>query len=93
MTARARITTSVIRDAILIPQSAVLYRQETMEVFVAEAGKRAEARQIQLGRSKGSMVRVLSGLNPGDMLVITGGKYLETGDMLTITSSKRAKES
>jgi RND family efflux transporter MFP subunit len=93
MTARARITTSVIHDAILIPQSTVLYRQEVMEVFVADRSQRAEARQVLLGRSKGSMVRVLSGLNPGDRLVITGGQYLENGDMLEISSSRRADAS
>ena len=91
MTARVKITTAVIRNAILIPQSTVLYRKDRKEVFVVNSEQMAEARQIELGRSEGAQVRILKGLRPGDNLVITGGQYLKSGDRVMVASSVQAE--
>ncbi len=90
MTARVKLTMDIIRNTILIPQSAILYRQDKNEVFIADLEQMAQARTIQLGRTEKSMVQILSGLNPGDHLIITGGQYLKSGDALTISSSDQA---
>lgn len=91
MTARVEITTAVIRNAILIPQSTVLYRKDRKEVFVVDSEHMAEARQIELGRSEGAQVQILMGLRPGDNLVITGGQYLKPGDRVMVASSVQAE--
>ena len=80
LTARVRVTTDVIPDTILIPQSTVLYREDRREVFVMEKENRAELRAIELGRTEGSFIQVLEGLAPGEKLIITGGQYLKPGD-------------
>ena len=90
MTARVRVTTAVIPGAIMIPQSAVLYRQDRREVFVAGSDQKAEVREIELGRSEGAVVQVLKGLIAGDRLVVTGGHYLKSGDRIMISASKQA---
>jgi RND family efflux transporter MFP subunit len=86
MTARVRLTPVLIHDAILIPQSAVLYRKDREEVFVVGPDQKAEARQVELGRWQGSQVQILKGLASGDKLIITGGQYLESGDKVMISS-------
>lgn len=89
MTARVRVTTAVIPSVIMIPQSAVLYRQDRREVFVAGPDQKAEVREIELGRSEGALVQILKGLVPGDRLVVTGGQYLKSGDPIIISAAKQ----
>jgi RND family efflux transporter MFP subunit len=85
LTARVSIQTEVIRDAIMIAQGSVLFREDRKEVFVIEQGNRAAARQVTLGRVEGSHVRILEGLVPGDNLVVTGAQYLKPGDEVIVT--------
>jgi RND family efflux transporter MFP subunit len=91
MTARVRLTTTVIRNTILIPQSTVLYRKDRKEVFVVGSDQRAEAREIELGRSEGFQIQILKGLNPGDNLIITGGQYLKSGDRVMLPATPQAE--
>jgi multidrug efflux pump subunit AcrA (membrane-fusion protein) len=62
----------------------VLYRENRKEVFVVEAGQTAFAREVQLGRSNGSNVRIVDGLIPGDKLVVDGAQYLKPGDTVVV---------
>jgi len=85
MTARVRLTLDVIHDAMMIPQSTVLYREDHQEIFVVAQDQTAEVRQVILGRSEGGLVQVVQGLATGDRLVVTGGQYLKQGDRVRIT--------
>ncbi len=84
LTARVFIRTDIIRDTIMIPQSCVLFREDRKEVFVIEKGNTAAVREITLGQTQGSAVRILKGLVFGDTLVTTGSQYLKSGDIVTI---------
>jgi RND family efflux transporter MFP subunit len=86
MTARVRITTAVIPDAILIPQSTVLYRMDRQEVFIAGSDNRAILRQIKLGVSSDEKIEVREGLSAGDQLIVTGGQFLKPGDKIVISA-------
>lgn len=90
LTARVRITTDIISNAILIPQSTILYRENSQEVFIVGADNKAQRRILLLGVTVGADVQVLSGLTSKDKLVITGGQYLEPGDTVMISSSEVA---
>ncbi|MEW5722120.1 MAG: efflux RND transporter periplasmic adaptor subunit [Thermodesulfobacteriota bacterium] len=92
LSARVRLTTVVLPQVILIPQSAVLYRLDRQEVFVADASGRAEMRQVKLGEAAGSEIRVLEGLAPGDRLVVDGGQYLKSGDPVRIVEAAGPEE-
>ncbi|MCP3954123.1 MAG: efflux RND transporter periplasmic adaptor subunit, partial [Desulfobacterales bacterium] len=84
MTARVSIRTEVVHDAVMIAQKCVIFRENGKEVFVVEAGNRAAARKVKLGRVNGSKVRILDGIVPGDHLVVTGAQYLKPGDKVAI---------
>jgi len=90
LTARVRITSDVIPNTILIPQSTILYRENSEEVFVVDADNKAQRRIVRLGITVGANVQVLSGLTSKDRLVITGGQYLKPGDTVMISSSELA---
>ena len=89
MTAKVQLTTEVIHDVIMIPQSVVLYRKDRKEVFVVGPNQKAHVREVVLGRNKGSLIQIVKGLAPGDMLVVTGGQYLKSGDIVVISSTNK----
>ena len=91
LTGRVRITSDIISNAILIPQSAVLYKEKRREVFIADSNNRAQPRVIKLGLTEGSQIQVLEGLTPGDRLIVTGGQYLSPGDQISVNSSEHTE--
>jgi len=86
MTATVRLTTGVIKNAIMIPQSVILYRKDRKEVFVIGPHQKAHAHEIELGRSEGALIHITKGLAPEDILVVTGGQYLKQGDTVMISA-------
>jgi multidrug efflux pump subunit AcrA (membrane-fusion protein) len=62
------------RQALVIPESALLERYGTYEVAVQTGGEQFFLRPIQLGERGAGEVEVLSGLDAGD-LVVTDGAY------------------
>lgn len=84
MTARVHLTVDVISDAVMIPQSTVLYREDRHELFVVAHDQTAEVRQVTLGRTERGLVQAVQGLAPGDQLIVTGGQYLKQGDRVRI---------
>lgn len=88
LTARVFLTVSTIPDTIMIPQSAVLYRENRKEVFVVNPDDIAAPRTIKLERSSGDFVQVMEGLSPGDKLIVTGAQYLEPGDKVKIVATE-----
>jgi|GEM_PF-2041877 len=87
LTAVVKITVDQIRDAILIPQGCVLFRENRKEVFVVTDAGQAAVREVKLGRVDGSSIRILAGITEGDRLVTTGGQYLNDGDPVVVAGS------
>jgi RND family efflux transporter MFP subunit len=74
-----------VRQAILIPRSAVVVRGSLNCVYVLDGQGIAQLRYITLGGAQGSLVEVLSGVSAGEKLVDVpsdrdlAGKRIETG--------------
>jgi RND family efflux transporter MFP subunit len=62
------------QQALLIPRSAVVERGQLQGVFVLDQNKVANLRYLSLGKSSGSEIQVLSGLQSGEWLVANPGK-------------------
>jgi RND family efflux transporter MFP subunit len=62
-----------IQQALLIPRSAVVQRGQLQGVFVLDQNKVANLRYISLGKSSGSEIQVLSGLQGGEWFVANPG--------------------
>ena len=71
MSGDAEIVTEVVEDAIVIPETALRYRGETIYVdrVVRESEARIEARDVRIGIVDGTRVQILEGLEPGDEVV------------------------
>ncbi|MBL8551985.1 MAG: efflux RND transporter periplasmic adaptor subunit [Hyphomonadaceae bacterium] len=68
------------RQAIAIPQSAVLFRDGAAYVFVIDAEDRAQRTPITVGLREGGLVEVTGGLTAGQRVAGAGAAFLQHGD-------------
>ena len=64
-------------SAVAVPQSAVLHEGGTASVWVVDQGGGLVLRRIKIGRSNGDMDEVVSGLNPGERIVVGGAIFID----------------
>lgn len=69
---------SEAREVVSVHKDAVIERQGTPLVFVVD-GDAASVRTIELGEAIGGRFEVLSGLEPGDLVVVRGNERLKDG--------------
>ena len=79
MFARARLPLQTVKDAVVVSADAVIVTPKGGRVaYVIEDGK-AIQRKIVLGIEEGGKVQIVSGLKPGETLVIAGNEKLKDG--------------
>lgn len=83
----AFVTVDIIREtrpnAIVVPRESVVRELRDAHVFVAE-GNVAKRRQVTLGLEEGSVVQALSGVKPGDRIIIAGQGGLKDGSTIKV---------
>lgn len=70
-------------EAVLVPREAVLRELQTAHVFVA-GDEIAEKREVILGLEEGLMVEAISGLEPGERVIVAGQGGLKEGSPIKI---------
>ena len=71
-----RVVVERVRADVVVPKTAIQTLDEQPVVFV-KTGHEFEARRVRLGREDASSVEILSGLEPGDRYVASGGFALK----------------
>ena len=66
-------------EALTVPRAAVLADQRGDYVYVVGAGNKIEQRRIQLGQSSPATAVVMSGLKPGELVVVEGVQKVRPG--------------
>ncbi len=72
------------REAIVVPQTAVLQNETGRFVWVADAASKAVQRQIRAGSWLGSDWIVLEGLNAGDVVIVDNLLRLRPGTLVQV---------
>ncbi len=72
MFANVELVLDVIESAVLIPETALIIKGDTVSVYIVGADDTAQLREIQVGQRFNGMAQVVSGLQ-GDETVITEG--------------------
>ncbi len=81
----ARVTLPVDpATTLLIPKSAVIPSGQMDKVFVLEKGK-AQLRLVRVGSRMDDQVEILSGLSPGDQVILDNNKLLVSGQQVTVS--------
>ena len=89
MVGRARILRKQYASALLVPSTALLRRERGTVAMISDNGIAREA-AVQILPAQGDSVLVLSGLEPGDQLVVQGAFRVATGAKLTAAVGKSA---
>ena len=79
-----RLTVEVLKNAVIVPTSAVLRGQQGMFVYAVDAAKAVHIRPVQPGPAQGERTAILSGVSAGETVVIDGTDRLREG-MTVIT--------
>lgn len=69
---------ATVNDAIMVPTEALIPIQNGKKIFVSKDGLAREV-EVQTGARTENMVRVLSGLKPGDTILTSGVMILKNG--------------
>lgn len=75
---------SEARAVLSVPKDALVQAQGGWTVFVAVDGK-AQPRQVEIGVPAGNRYEVISGLAPGDLVVVRGNERLRPGQEIDPT--------
>jgi membrane fusion protein, multidrug efflux system len=70
-------------DAIRVPVSAVVVRGQ-MEIAFVVVERRAQLRLVKTGKQLGAEVEIVSGLSPGERLVMEGAPQLQDGQPVEV---------
>lgn len=66
------------QTTLLVPEQAIFKRGQLEGLFVVDENQRARLRWVQTGKHRQGDIEILSGLNPGEMVVIASeGKLLD----------------
>ena len=65
-----------------VPDSAIVRKGQLTGIFTVDDNGLARLRWLRLGRASGDMVEVLSGLNPGDRVALSGHHLLREGQKI-----------
>jgi RND family efflux transporter MFP subunit len=80
---RVRVETSTKKDALLLPQSAVVYLQGSYEVAVVGGDHKVSMRAVKPGATVGTMWVIDEGLKPGEQVVVEGLQQIREGTLVT----------
>lgn len=73
MTAQIAITAQTIKEALVVPASALINaKEDSAQVMVVDAQSQAQSRDVKVGIQSGQQAQIVSGLNPGEMVVTVG---------------------
>jgi len=79
---RVRVETSTKKDALLLPQSAVLNLQGSYQVAVVGSDHKVSMRAIKPGATVGTMWVIDEGLKPGEQVVVEGLQQIREGTVV-----------
>jgi len=83
-----RLIADTLENATIIPVAAVQRGAPGTFVYLVNADDTVSVKPIELGPSEGERVAVVSGLAPGDKVVVDGGDKLRDGAKVTPRSSE-----
>ncbi len=96
MIAEITVVQQELKDAIVVPQQALVSMEEGYVIFVVDGSGdevRADARSVQIVAAQGNEAIIGSGLHQGDRVVVVGQQGLTDGDRVQVVVNEPRRES
>ena len=77
--ARARIVADTLKDAVVVPQAAVMEVQGSYQLALVGSDGKAEIRPVKVGPRTGTDWVISSGLKAGEKVIVEGTQKVKTG--------------
>jgi RND family efflux transporter MFP subunit len=74
-------------DTYIEPETGTIELERTYSAFISQGDTIAVRRELELGIQQGDKIEILSGLQAGDGLIITGQRNLEDGSRIRVAGS------
>ena len=84
---RVRIQTSIKKDALLVPQSAVAQLQGGYQIALVGSDNKICIRAVKAGEKFGQMWVIEEGLNPGEQVVVQGQDKVREGTLVAVKTA------
>jgi membrane fusion protein (multidrug efflux system) len=78
-------------DAVLLPREAVIRELQEAYVFIAN-GDVAEKREVALGLEEDGAIQAISGVDPGEQVIVAGQGGLKDGSPIKIIPTSKASD-
>lgn len=79
MFAKAEVVGNVKKNALVVPQIALVMREDQKTVYVVNQENKAQQQTLQLGYVAGGFAEVLDGVAEGDLIVVAGHNKIKDG--------------
>lgn len=79
---------TVHKNALVVPESALVMREDQKTVYVVTSENKVQQRVLKLGYVGEGWAEILAGLNDGERIVIAGQNKLKDGSTITAPSGK-----
>jgi HlyD family secretion protein len=88
-TVRVAIIAETIQNTLVVPATALLNAEEGgQKVMIVTSGNVARERKVSVGVRQGDRVQILSGIQPGDQVVTSGGLGLDDKAKVAVQAPK-----
>jgi multidrug efflux system membrane fusion protein len=84
-----KLLVNTLPDTDIVPNSAIQRGAPGTFVYLVKPDRTATVQKVKLGPSDGQRIAILSGLQPGDSVVIDGADRLRDGAKITVASGER----
>jgi membrane fusion protein (multidrug efflux system) len=89
MFARVKVLLKVVNDAVVVPAEAVVSTPKGQAIFVVEEGK-AVRTPVETGIEEGNRIQIVTGIKPGDKVVVAGNEKLKDGAAVSLSGGEGA---
>jgi RND family efflux transporter MFP subunit len=89
MFARLKVLLKNIDDAVVVPLEALVTTPKGQVVFVVEDGK-AIARAVKTGIEADNRIQMVSGIQPGDKVIVAGNEKLKNGVEVSLAMNEKS---
>jgi multidrug efflux pump subunit AcrA (membrane-fusion protein) len=84
--AQARLTSGSLGQIVTLPNNALLFRAQGLQVGVVNPDGTVELRDIKVGRDFGTTIQIVQGVTPSDKVILNPADSLVTGDVVHIAT-------